>query len=167
MPMRLTRAAIEALQPRDKLFTVYDTEVARLGIRVRPTGAKSWTFEYRPGGGRRSMVRRLTLGKAEALTPEAARRKAKQLQATVLLGGDPVRQRGEDRKALTLAELAEQYLTEEVEPKRRPRTAVMYRLYFTKHALPVLGPRRARDLTRSDIGCLFSSSAERQHRWCR
>lgn len=154
MPIRLTKAAIAALEPRDKAFIVYDSEVRKLGVRITPAGSRAWTFEYRAGGGRRSPVRRLTLGKVDELTPEAARRKAKQMAARVLMGSDPARDRNEDRSAPTVAELADKFMAEEVRPMRKPGTAGLYAMYFRVHVLPALGKRRAQDVTQADVARL-------------
>ena len=42
--MRLTNAAIAQLHPRKREYTVWDTRVAGLGVRVRPSGGASFVF---------------------------------------------------------------------------------------------------------------------------
>ena len=39
--MRLTDAAIARLRSRDREYTVWDSRVPGLGVRVRPTGART------------------------------------------------------------------------------------------------------------------------------
>ena len=46
--MRLTDRAIARLRPREREYTVWDSLVVGLGVRVRPTGGRS----YVPAGGR-------------------------------------------------------------------------------------------------------------------
>ena len=59
---RLTKRAIDALEPRAKTFIVFDVDVKGYGIRVEPSGLKSFVLEYRPGaGGRNVNKRRMTL----------------------------------------------------------------------------------------------------------
>lgn len=154
MPRKLTKAAIAALAPRAKTYIEYDTVVAKLGIRVTPAGARSWTYEFRPGGGRRAAVRRMTLAAADKLSPEKARRQAKRLAGMVALGGDPAADRDERRTAATIEELADQFMREEINTKRKPRTAELYEHYFENHIIPKIGTKRARDVTRDDLARL-------------
>ena len=39
--MRLTDASIARLHPREREYAVWDTRVAGLGVRVRPSGGRS------------------------------------------------------------------------------------------------------------------------------
>lgn len=49
--VRLTDAAIARLRPQDREYTVWDTSAPGLGVRVRPSGGKSWgRRETGPGG---------------------------------------------------------------------------------------------------------------------
>ena len=42
--MKLTDAAIARLRPREREYTVWDTRAAGLGVRVRPSGGRSWVL---------------------------------------------------------------------------------------------------------------------------
>ena len=46
----LTRKLIETLEARDGDYSVRDTEVIGLGVRVRPSSAKSFILTYRRWG---------------------------------------------------------------------------------------------------------------------
>jgi len=95
---------------------------------VFPSGKKSWIIEYRPGGGGRTMSkRRLTLGPVGTLTPNEARRAAKDALARVRLGTDPAMAKMTARKSSTFSELAQRFLTEHVETKRKTGTGQHYR----------------------------------------
>ena len=60
---KLTKRTVDALKPREKAYVAYDSEVHGFGVRVMPSGHKSFIIEYRPrGGGRGVATRRLTLG---------------------------------------------------------------------------------------------------------
>lgn len=73
-----------------KRYPIYDTGVHGFGLRVSSSGKKSWIFEYRPGeGGRRTPKNRVTIGAADALTPDEARKLADKLHARVMSGEDP------------------------------------------------------------------------------
>src|SRR5690349_18904442 len=129
MAVKLTRAIVGALQPRKRAYIVYDTEVRKLGLRVAPGGAKSYTFEYRVAGGRRAPVRRMTLGHCNDMGLEEARARAKDLAAEVRKGGDPAQDRQDRRKAATLEELVSKWLAEEIKPTRKARTYELYEMY--------------------------------------
>jgi Arm DNA-binding domain len=66
---KLTKRTIEALAPREIDFMVWDQDVPGFGVRVMPSGRKSFVLQYRAG--RRS--RRMVLGYVNVVTPEQAR----------------------------------------------------------------------------------------------
>ena len=59
---RITKRAVDALKPNGFEFTVWDDAVTGFGVRVRPTGAKSYVVVYRAGSGRGAPVRRYDRG---------------------------------------------------------------------------------------------------------
>src|SRR6476646_9668277 len=62
---KLNQATVERLEPRDRPYVCYDRTPPGFGVRVTPNGVRSWVFEYRPGGGRRSSTRRITIGRID------------------------------------------------------------------------------------------------------
>ena len=50
--MKLTKRAVDALKPAKARFVAWDAEISGFGIRVSPTGRKSYVFRYRASGGR-------------------------------------------------------------------------------------------------------------------
>ena len=67
---KLTDAAIARLRPGDREYSVWDRSVPGLGVRVRPTGGKSWVMlEEREG-----RARRISLGPVSTMTVGEARR---------------------------------------------------------------------------------------------
>jgi len=109
--MKLTRRAISALAPSEKTLIVYDEDLKGFGLRIMPSGRKSWIVEYRPNGGGRGVAkRRHAIGSFDELTPEAARKAASGLLAGVRLGSDPADARAKGREAVTLRELVDIFL---------------------------------------------------------
>ena len=74
--IKLTKRTVDALLPRKKPFIVFDADVKGFGLRIMPTGVKTFIFEYRPGAGGRGVAkRRLTLGRyGGAMTVDQARK---------------------------------------------------------------------------------------------
>ena len=68
--MRLTDAAVSRLRPGEREYTVWDTTVRGLGVRVRTTGGKSWVLLRQDTGG----SRRVSLGPVETASVAEARR---------------------------------------------------------------------------------------------
>jgi hypothetical protein len=60
--LRVTKRVVDRLMPRAAEFTVWDSKLPGFGVRVRPTGAKSFVVVYRAGSGRGAPVRRYTTG---------------------------------------------------------------------------------------------------------
>src|SRR3974377_572251 len=77
------------------------------GLRVHPSGAKSYVLQYRNAAG---TSRRMTLGKHGVLTAEQAKDRARKLLSGVAEGRDPAGEKAEARAAVTVAELCDQYL---------------------------------------------------------
>ncbi|HBT35776.1 MAG TPA: integrase, partial [Hyphomonas sp.] len=44
---KLTQNFIDSVEPEDKRFIIWDTEIAAFGLRVMPTGVKSFIIRYR------------------------------------------------------------------------------------------------------------------------
>jgi len=154
MRTRLTQTVAAALEPRDRPYVAYDVSVPGFGCRITRNGVRSWVFEYRPGGGRRSPTRRMTIGRVDALAYAKARKAAETLYHRTRLGEDPAGARDDQRAAPTIATLAERYLSEEIRPARKPRTAKLYVQYIKNHIGPALGRKRARDVSFNDVAKL-------------
>lgn len=149
---KLTKRTVDDLKPADRPFVVYDTELTGFGVRVAPSGSKTFLIEYRPGaGGRGVRSVRLSLGSYGVLTPEEARRLAREKLAAARAGEDPAAERRAAREALTLSQIAEMWLAEAVAPKLARGTAALYRIYVETHIAPVLGTRKAAEITFADV----------------
>ena len=70
--IRFTDAYIKSLKPTNKRYDVYDASLAGFGIRISPSGTKSWIALSR------NMQRktRITLGRYPQISLSAARQRA-------------------------------------------------------------------------------------------
>ncbi|MFC4173469.1 tyrosine-type recombinase/integrase [Microvirga sp. GCM10011540] len=150
--VKLTKRAVDAADPRSSRYEIWDTELKGFGLRIEPTGAKSFIVRYRAGaGGRTAPKRFLSIGRYGALTPDEARKKAKEVLGAAARGDDPAADRNKRRKAMTVSEISERFLTEHVQPKRKPTTAELYRHVLEKHILPEIGRRKAEEIAKADV----------------
>ena len=73
---RLTDATVARLAPAAREYAIWDTRHARLGVRVRPSGHRSFVY-YRKG---EDGAHRLTLGSAALTSVEEARSKCRAIE---------------------------------------------------------------------------------------
>ncbi|MFQ5674053.1 MAG: tyrosine-type recombinase/integrase [Nitrospinales bacterium] len=157
--MKFTDAKIKSLKPSEKTHIVW--EGSGFGVRVSPTGAKSFILMYRVPGNR---TRRLwTIGKYPQITLATARRMAAQGREKIIKGIDPgakaVTQKKADREAYTVKDLAEEYLEKWARPRKRSAREDERILY--KDVVPAWGERKAKDITRRDVILLLDKIVER------
>ncbi|WP_441253497.1 tyrosine-type recombinase/integrase [Bradyrhizobium sp. 613_E4_N2_2] len=108
-PTRITKATIGKLTcPLGQKEAFYwDGEISGLGLRVYPSGRKTWVLQYRDAGGR---TRRHPIGQASAIDPAAARKLASDLVRRVAGGANPSVERRQAREAATVGDIFEAYL---------------------------------------------------------
>ena len=81
---------VDSFEKADKAWIVWDEEVSGFGVRMLPSGVRSWIVGYwgvRPGGKKGS--RRLVIGRHGEMPVEEARGKAREILASVASGEDP------------------------------------------------------------------------------
>jgi len=145
--IRLTKRSVEKLEVAQGEFFVWDRELSGFGIRVMPSGRKSYLVQYRAGG----RSRRRTIGQHGALTAEQARTEAKKLLGEVARGGNPAEERRKELREPTIASLCDRFLNEYVAHHCKPSTRKGYQSYIDTCIRPRLGSRKIGDLTRADV----------------
>lgn len=83
---RITKSLAAAFKAGDRETVLWDETVAGFGMRVTPTGHKSWIIVYRLPGSRR--LRKVTLGSLEKMSVEQARALALEYLASAMKGDD-------------------------------------------------------------------------------
>jgi len=107
---KLNKRAIDGLAPlshRDVF--AWDGEVRGFGLRVKPSGVKTYFIQYRNADGR---TRRMAIGKHGILTTDEARDLARQRLGEVSKGEDPSAKRRAARSGMTVSDICDWYLTE-------------------------------------------------------
>lgn len=160
---KVTKRSVDALKPDPSSdVLLWDREARGFGVRVKPSGAKSFVLGYYAPGLHR-VRRRLTLGAYGPLTPDDARTKATALLARVARGDDPAQEKAEGRRASkeeTVAKLFEQYIDDGV-GRRKPRTMEFYESLGRLYVLPALGHLPVAKVTARDVADLHRSLREK------
>ncbi len=156
---RITKRVIDTAETSSKDYVIWDDELPGFGLRVFASGKRSYVIQYRSRG----RSRRYTIGLHGVWTPEEARREAKAQLGRVAHGDDPAEEREEERKALTIKQLCEQYIADMEaglvlgkggRPKKETTIATdVGRIH--RHIIPLLGTRRVRDITKPDMNNLM------------
>lgn len=151
---RLTKTVVESAAPAGKTCILWDSDLPGFGLRVSPSGLRTYLFKYRVGGGRKGRPRKPSIGRHGALTCDEARSIAKLWAADVARGGDPAAARRRASSGPTVADLAEKYLAEHAEPKKRAGSVAADRRLLDRFILSKLAGRPVAGLDRADVGSL-------------
>lgn len=168
----ITKRTVDAARPSARDHFIWDEDVSGFGLKVTPAGGKVYVFQYRiarPGEAQRTPAKRYTIGKHGRLTPDQARKRAKELAALVEQGIDP-RQRELDAIAagdeaarlasekariegeLAFEKIAALWLSHyENEKQRRPSSVRLAKSVVNNHLTPKLKGKPIPYIGRADI----------------
>lgn len=151
---KITKRLVEGITPAKSDVFAWDDELRGFGLRLKPSGLRSYIVQYRNAHGR---SKRLTIGEHGRLTAEEARKQARLILAEVETGADPAERREAARHAPTVEDLCARYLVEHADTRKKSRSAAEDRRMINLLILPVLRSRKVADVTRADIGRLHHS----------
>ncbi|MFZ3352641.1 MAG: tyrosine-type recombinase/integrase, partial [Xanthobacteraceae bacterium] len=154
---KLTKRFVESVKPIAEDQVIFDDAIPGFGLRVLPTGVRSYLVQYRNRQGR---SRRLTLGKHGKMTADAARKSALRIFAAVRDGKDPVAERRAYIDAPIVNDLLDRYIAEHVEKRNRPRTREEIKRLIERHIRPALGRHKVAAVTRQDVAKLHRDLAD-------
>ncbi len=144
---KLTKRTVDAIEPQATEFFIWDESIPGFGLRVMPSGRKSFVVQYRAG----RRPRRMSLGPSTVLTCDQARTRAITIMAAVKNGEDPAADRAAKRKAITIKELAERFDKEHIAIRVKASTGKEYRRNLQRFILPALGQLTVTGVTRADV----------------
>ena len=98
---KLTKRTIDAIEPQATEFFLWDEGIPGFGLRVMPSGRKSFVVQFRAG----RRARRMSLGPSTVLTCDQARTRAITIIAADKNGEDPAADRAANRNAATVSDL--------------------------------------------------------------
>ena len=136
MKTKLTKTAVEKIQPEPRDFILWDTEINGFGCKITPKGKRVYFLYYRTTAGRE---RRPSIGVHGQLTCQEARDIARRWRSEGARGGDPSEARSDQRSAETLAEFSERYMTDYAPTRKRASSITTDRINLRCHPLPELG----------------------------
>jgi integrase len=161
--IKITKRAVDGLAAQAKaegrVLYAWDADLSGFGLRAGKTGV-SYFVEYRLGG-RGTKNQRMTIGKHGVLTPDEARKLAKEELGKVARGSDVAQEKADARRKLaagTFKDAVERYLATAGRGNRSwPET----RRLLEYDAVPVLGSKPMVSVTRSDVAALIDTVAAR------
>ena len=150
--MRLTDDAIARLRPRAREYTVWDTRVPALGVRVRPSGGASYVLVATANG----RTRRVSLGAVAARSVEEARLKSHRRLAEAKTGGP---ESDAPRRVPLFRDFAEGKWMQAHFGRYRPSTRAGVRSALSKRLLPAFGGIRLDEIRRADVLHWFEAAS--------
>ena len=146
---KITKRVIDGLRPDSGGAEAFrwDSELRGFGVRIMPSGIASYHIQYRTPHGR---TRRMAIGRVGILTPDEARKLAREKLAAAAKGSDPSTERRAVRKSMTVSELCDLYLAH-AKGRIKDLTLAMDRSRIETHVKPLIGKLSVRGLTANDV----------------
>lgn len=157
--MKITKRNVESQAPSNKAIYLWDGNLSGFGLKILPSGRKTYLVQYRMGG-RKGRTRRMTIGVHGTVTTEQARREAKTLLAKVSLGIDPLADKDKAKQAPTTDELLQKFLTEYVDVKLGPRTQVEYHTVIRLKVPKSFRRKYIHEVSRRDVAQIHQSMSD-------
>ncbi len=153
--VKITKRRVDSAEPRGTRWTLWDAELRGFGLRIAPSGRKTYALKYRAWRDQRW----LTIGRHPDITPDEARRLARAHLGAIATGADPALEKAKAARAETVAQLCAAYLkdAEAGAPlgkrgrAKKDSTLATDRGRIERHIVPLLGRRRVDSLTPPDI----------------
>jgi integrase len=156
--MRFTDKGVAALRPKAVRYEVWEDGRTGFGVRVAPSGRKSWIFMYRFDG----KARRMTFGTYPAVGLSTARVKFSEAKRKLDHGEDPglaaLTEKKAEREAATIKELVDEYLQRSAKGLRGYSEV---KRILEREVVPAWGRRKASSVKRRDVILLLDGIVDR------
>ena len=138
-----------------KDMCLWDTEVKGFGLRVQPSGRRSYIYKFRTTDGRR---RNRKIGEPESLTAESARRIVLGMVSDAALGKMVIDDKPK-QKSITMRKMCDLYLEDYARLHKKPKSVEDDTRYIEKDIKPRLGSKSLSEIRSKDIVKIHSSLA--------
>jgi len=146
---KLTKRVVESIVPNpEKRTYVWDTEVIGFGLRIQPTGRKTYFLQFR---NQYRTNRKIKIGMHGNITTERARDMAVQLMLRVNAGEDPSQESKDKRTKPSIEELAHEYIELHAKINKRPKSYKEDKAMLENIILKNLGTLKVEEITSQDI----------------
>lgn len=163
MAKKLTKSFIDKVQYEragPQVQYVWDSVLQGFGLRLYPSGKKSFVIQYRVDGRLRFMI----LGQYGKLTVDEGRKLAKAELAGTLSGSDPAEARKKARITLCAAPTLQQVFDYYIKRPSFQSKSLSHRNGFTqkleKYILPMLGRVKVKEIQRRDVRMILEDIAD-------
>jgi integrase len=155
--MKLTKKYIDSLKYEGNgksQFIKWDDDLKGFGLRVFPTGRKSFVLSYRSSGRKHIM----TLGQFGVLTVDQGRKLAREKLVDVNKGGDPLEEKKKINDGEFVKDLCKSYMERHALPHKETWKTDQNRI--DRYIIPFLGNLKVKAVTHSDVASLHRKIGE-------
>jgi integrase len=144
---KLTKRSVEGFELRAKSYFEWDSEIKGFGVRIMPSGTRTYQVQYRKGG----RTRRASIGRHGNITAEQARNRAREVMGELSKGENPVEEIAQHRRAPTASALCERFFEDHVKQRCKASTQGEYRRAIDLFINPAIGSFKTVDVERRDV----------------
>lgn len=155
----LTKRVVDGADIRKKDYFLWDDKFPGFGVRVMPSGRKTYLVQYRKAG----RTRRVSIGVHGKITVEQARAEAKRLFGVVAAGRNPAEEIGDHHRAPSVVALCDRFLSDYVPEHCKASTQREYRRSVELFIVPSIGAYKLTDIERAHIAKLHHDLRDRPY----
>lgn len=148
--MKLTKKFIDAqIYNGTAKHIIWDGEVKGFGVRIYPTGKKSFVLDYRDNNRKNLMV----IGSYSILKVDAAREQAKEYLVNLTKGVNPLQKRQGDKQGKLIKDLCKAYIERHAVKKKSAQDDITR---IDRFIIPAWGNLLATNIKRADVAALHT-----------
>ena len=147
---KLTKRIIDALPIKNTDYTIWDSELRGFGIRIWPSGKKTYVLKCRVKG----KQKKYTIGTHGVFTVDQARTNAIEYLSEAKRGIDKSAELKAHKNSPTMADLGKRFLEEYVPTHCKASTAYEYKRSVEHFINNALGKMKIVDISRPDVAAM-------------
>jgi integrase len=159
-----TQKSLDALEynpagPQKQI--VWDADAPGFGVRLLPSGTKTYVVLYRVGRGRAAKQRLVVIDDTRRISLKDAREKAREIQLKARTTAEDPMSETYVTEGVTVQQLGERYMNEHARPNKSEASQRNDLSALELHVYPFMGRKPVRDVTPADVAKLVGKIAER------